>query len=385
MSKKENILLVHNYYKIPGGEDTVVENEKHMLEKHGHKVILYTRKNAELDSISPLKKLFLPFETIFNTRTFADVKRLIKEHDIDIVHVHNTLSLISPSVYYAALACSVPVVQTVHNFRLLCPGALFYRNSHICEDCVEHGLKCAVKHNCYRGSRAQTLMCVINTKIHRSLRIYSKLNYICLTDFNREKLLALRQIKPERAFVKPNFFVADGEIVPKTERENRFVFAGRLDKIKGIDVLFEAWKHVDNSILTVCGTGPEYDWCKEFIRKNNINNIELLGLVQHDAVIDIIAHSRALMFPTQWYEGFPMSIAESMSVGTPVICSDIGNAGALIKDGVNGIKVKHNDIKAWAEAVINFKDMEVKCDYGIEENYNILIDIYNKARGNIHG
>lgn len=125
--RKQNILIVHNYYQISGGEDTVVANEKKMLEYHGHKVVLYIRNNSELKKMSRLHKLMLPFTTVFNPKTYRDIKRLIKTEQIDIVHVHNTLNLISPSVYYAARAMNVLVVQTVHNFRLLCPGATFYR------------------------------------------------------------------------------------------------------------------------------------------------------------------------------------------------------------------------------------------------------------------
>lgn len=161
-AKKQNILIVHNYYQIPGGEDTVVANEKKMLEKHGHKVILYSRNNAELKQMSKIQKAFLPITTVFNPRTYRDIKKLIGEEKIEVVHVHNTLNLVSPAVYYAARRMRVPVVQTIHNFRLLCPGATFYRDGHICEDCVEYGLKCAVKHSCYRESKIQTLACVIS-------------------------------------------------------------------------------------------------------------------------------------------------------------------------------------------------------------------------------
>ena len=137
-TKKKNILIVHNYYQIPGGEDTVVANEKKMLEKHGHKVILYSRNNAELKQMSKLQKAFLPVTTVFNPRTYRDIKKLISKEKIEVVHVHNTLNLVSPAVYYAARRMKVPVVQTIHNFRLLCPGATFYRDGHICEDCVEY-------------------------------------------------------------------------------------------------------------------------------------------------------------------------------------------------------------------------------------------------------
>ena len=191
--RKQKVLIVHNYYQIPGGEDTVVANEKKMLEEHGHKVVLYSRNNSEIKEMSKLQKLKLPFTTIFNPRTYKDIKKLIKEENINVVHVHNTLNLISPAVYYAALSCKVPVVQTIHNFRLLCPGATFYRDGHICEDCVQQGLKCAVKHGCYRDSKVQTLICVVSTIFHRMTGIYGKINYICLTEFNKQKLLELKQ------------------------------------------------------------------------------------------------------------------------------------------------------------------------------------------------
>lgn len=329
-TKKQNILIVHNYYQIPGGEDTVVANEKIMLEKHGHKVILYSRNNAELKQMSKLQKAFLPITTVFNPRTYRDIKKLIREEKIEVVHVHNTLNLVSPAVYYAARRMKVSVVQTIHNFRLLCPGATFYRDGHICEDCVEYGLKCAVKHSCYRGSKIQTLACVLSTAFHRMTGIYGKINYICLTDFNKKKLLELKQIKPERVFVKPNFVESNNEYVPEKDRKNQFVFAGRLDKLKGIGFLFEAWKRMGAHApkLIVCGTGPMEDWCKSFIRENDVN-IEMRGFVPNNEALKIIANSKALVLPTQWYEGFPMSIVEAFSVGTPVICSDLGNAGRI--------------------------------------------------------
>ena len=191
--EKQNVLIVHNYYRIPGGEDAVVANEKKLLEEHGHRVTLYSRNNSELDQMSFLRKLLLPVTTVFNFRTYRDIRRILRDQKIEIVHVHNTLNLISPAVYYAAVKSGIPVVQTIHNFRLLCPGAMFFRDGQICQDCVSHGLWCAVRHGCYRGSRIQTLACVISTAVHRTMGIYGKLNYICLTEFNREKLLELKQ------------------------------------------------------------------------------------------------------------------------------------------------------------------------------------------------
>ncbi|MCD8345844.1 MAG: glycosyltransferase family 4 protein [Oscillospiraceae bacterium] len=388
MDKKYKILLVHNYYQIPGGEDTVVANEKKLLEDHGHEVILYTRNNSELKTMSKAKKLLLPLTTVFNPKTYREVKKIIKEQHIDIVHVHNTLNLVSPSVYYAAFSCKVPVVQTIHNFRLLCPGATFYRDGHICEDCVEHGLGCAVKHSCYRGSKLQTLMCVITTKIHRALGTYGKLNYICLTEFNKQKLLQLKQIKPERVFVKPNFVEASGDIITFENRPDQFIYVGRLDELKGIKILFEAWMQMGERApkLIVCGTGPLENWRNSFMKDNLDVNIEMKGFVPNTEAKKLIANSKALILPTQWYEGFPMTILEAYSVGTLVIGSDIGNVGDLIEEGVTGYKFKSDSASSLVDVIqkCNFDICEsvkkvYEDQYSSEENISQLEAIYDRV------
>lgn len=387
MNNKKKILIVHNYYQIPGGEDTVVANEKKMLEDNGHKVTLYSRNNAELKSLSKFQKLMLPITTIFNSRTYREVKKLIKEQKIDIVHIHNTLNLISPAVYYAAFSCKVPVVQTVHNFRLLCPAATFYREGRICEDCVEHGLACAIRHNCYRGSKLQTLGCVVSTKIHQILGTYAKLNYVCLTDFNREKLLTLKQIRPEKVFVKPNFVEPTHEIIPCDQRENQFIFVGRLDKLKGIVILLEAWKQmgIKASKLVICGTGPMEDWCRKYISDNGLMNVRMMGYVPNDEAKRIIAKSKALILPTQWYEGFPMTIVEAYSVGTPVIGSNLGNVGTLVEDGQSGFRFEYNSADQLVTMIEKFEsssfivEEEFRMKYSYEVNYRLLMEIYSKV------
>lgn len=382
--RKQKVLIVHNYYQIPGGEDTVMANEKKLLEDHGHEVVLYTRHNSELKSFSKMQKLLLPFSTMFSFKTYKEVKALIKKENIDVVHVHNTLNLVSPSVYYAAFHCKVPVVQTIHNFRLLCPGATFYRDGHICEDCVSQGLTCAVKHSCYRGSKLQTLACVLSTGLHRVLGTYGKLNYICLTEFNQEKLLQLKQIRAENVFVKPNFVKAEEEIIPYAKRKNQFIFAGRLDALKGIDVLLKAWELFDakEEQLVICGTGPMESWCREFVEKHQVKNVELKGFVENKAVKQMIGESKALILPTQWYEGFPMTIVESYSVGTPVIASDLGNAGSLVEEGKSGLKFQADSPKTLCEVLkkanetLSGLDKAFLNKYSEESNYEQLRKIY---------
>ena len=388
MDKKLVILQVHNFYQLPGGEDTVIENERRLLESQGHRVVRYFRDNKELKDFSVFRKLLLPVTTIFNPKTYREVRRLIRAEHIDIVHVHNTLNLISPSVYYAALAEGVPVVQTVHNFRLLCPGATFYRDGHICEDCLTHGLGCAVKHSCYRGSKLQTLACVISTKIHRMTGIYGKLNYICLTEFNREKLLKLKQIRPERVFVKPNFVENYLEpILPEERRLNQMVFAGRLEKLKGVEVMLTAWKLLGQKApaLILCGTGPMEGWCRDFIVENGLN-VEMPGFVDNRQVRCLMAESKAMILPTQCYEGFPMSIVEAFSVGTPVLCSDLGNAGSIVEEGITGRKFRADSPEELARAVQSCNGLcgrtyeAYLARYTAQENYVRLMQIYNAVR-----
>ncbi|MBR1455478.1 MAG: glycosyltransferase family 4 protein [Lachnospiraceae bacterium] len=327
MDKKYRVLLVHNFYQKPGGEDTVFYNEKKLLEDNGHKVITYTRDNKEILNQSVFKKLLLPFVVIFNFKTYFDVKRAIKDNEIDIVHVHNTLSLVSPSVFYAAISMKVPVVQTLHNFRMQCPNGLFYRDDHICEDCVNRGLICALKHKCYRNSFFQTLAIVLMLKIHRFTGIYNKVNFICLTEFNKGKLLLInnkKQIIDEyKVFVKPNF-VFDEPInnsndykVKNDNGKGYYLYVGRLDKIKGIDVVLEAFSRMPDKELHVIGSGGE-----EYIKKySKHKNIKFLGQLTHDEVmIEMGEGGRAIIFASKWYECMPMTIIEAFKNRLIVIC-----------------------------------------------------------------
>ena len=388
-----NILVVHNFYQIPGGEDTVVANETQLLEQAGHTVYVYTRNNSELKEMTVVRKLLLPVTTVFNLRTYKEIMALIRTKKIDIVHVHNTLNLISPAAYYATVKMNVPVVQTIHNFRIQCVGATFYRNESVCEDCEKKGMRCAIRHACYRSSKIQTLVCVIANKVHRMLGIYRKLNYICLTQFNKEKLCQFSQIDRNNVYVKPNFSRSESRhIVPYSERENQYVYVGRLDKLKGIDLLLMAWKEIEQTrskkglSLVICGDGPMMEWCQNYIDTNHLKNVVLKGFVANADAKQIIGKSKGLVLPTQWYEGFPMTIVEAYSVGTPVYGSRIGNVGNLIEDRKTGMLLKGDSVKSISETLkcnVNFDCAEIYNyyleRYTAERNYEILVDIYSKC------
>lgn len=386
--KKQKILIVHNYYQIPGGEETVIANEKQLLEAYGHVVKLYTRHNNELKKMSGIQKLCLPFTIIFNCRTYREIKGLIRDEQVDIVHVHNTLSLISPAVYYAAKKCNVPVVQTVHNFRLLCPKATFYRDGHICEDCLGHGLWCAVKYKCYRKSRLQTLACVIATKIHRMTGIYKKLNYICLTEFTRDKLLSFKQFQPDSLYLKPNFAY---EYRGENNVEDYYIFVGRIEEIKGVDMLVDAFKLMPDRKLKMFGKG-EFD--KKILNRletEDVKNIEMVGYQSYDIIQKAMQRAKGLIMCSQCYEAFAMVIVEAFSTGTPAIVGDIGNIRGLVEPGKTGERFIYNSPQSLVEAIDRFEagNMEdyrrnaylfYKNNFTPELNYKRLIEIYEAIR-----
>lgn len=388
--RKKSILIVHNYYQIPGGADVVVENEKRLLEKHGHKVILYSRNNSEIIHMGKIKKFLFPFFTIFNPKTFINVKRIVKLEHIDIVHVHNTLPLISPSVYYAARAMKIPVIQTVHNFRLLCPGATFYRDGHICEDCVSKGLGCAIKYSCYRNSRFQTLACVINTEIHRFTGIYGKINYICLTHFNRNKLLQLKQVKADKVFVKPNFTYDSLDF--QKELKSFYLYIGRMEDIKGVPVILEAFKNMPDKLLLLAGTGSKLEKYEK--QAYSFPNIKFLGFVQRKGLQSLLSRAKAVIVASQWYETFGMVVVEAFSSHVPVIVGDIGNIANLVDDGIDGVKFKYDSYSDLIKAVERFESlnrkilgenafMKYKNLFNEDSNYKILSEIYlNVSYGN---
>ena len=390
-SYKPKVLLVHNFYQVPGGEDTVFKNEKKLLEDHGHKVTIYTRDNEELNNFHLFGKLFYPFNTIFSLKTYNEVKKIILDSQIDIVHVHNSWPLVSPSVYYAAFHSNVPVVQTVHNFRLICPGGTLYHNGEICEDSLYKGLRSSIKKKIYKESLIHTLISATTLKTHRMMGTYKKVNYIFLTEFNKKKIMELNNkghiiIDESKTYIKPNFVNIDREVIPFEKRNNQFIFVGRLDKLKGINILLEAWKEIKDFDLIICGTGPEEEWCKKFIEEKGISNVQMLGFVENEKVMSIISESKALLLPTQCYEGFPMTIVESLACGTPIIGSDIGNVGSLIEEGVTGLKFKYNSVESLSKIVRNISDMvsssKDKFDdsYVASANYQKLLQIYQNCK-----
>ena len=359
---KYKILLVHNFYQKPGGEDTVFYNEKKLLEQNGHEVVVYIRNNSEIKNI--FHKILLPFITIFNFKTYFDIKKIIKTQKIDIVHVHNTLCLISPSVFYAALSAKVPVVQTLHNFRMQCPNGLFFRDNRICEDCACGKLASALKHKCYRNSFFQTLAVVLMLKIHRLTGIYKKINFICLTEFNKSKLLLLNKdkkiIDENKIFVKPNFVFDNSSTENKNNKQGKghdeeyYLYVGRLDYIKGIDIVLEAFSKMPDKIIHIVGSGKE----KYESLYSKHSNIKFLGQLSPSEVESEMYSAKALIFASRLYEGLPMTIIEAYKSSLPVISCNIGNASDIVTENATGLHFKVADIISLIEVVNLFENID---------------------------
>lgn len=387
------ILQIHNFYQIPGGEDVVVRNEKQLLEEHGHQVFSYYRSNKELNEGGKVRKLLIPFTAVFSIQTYREVRKIIREEHIDIVHVHNTLMMVSPSVFYAAFSSGVPVVQTLHNFRMLCPAGSFFRDNVICEECVEHGMGCAVKHKCYRNSKLQTMVSTAILKIHRFLGTYYRVNFICLTEFNRNKLLSSlnpekKIVDPRRVYIKPNFTFAEGIIpVERQPEEEYFLFAGRVEALKGIDIAIRAFEKLPDENLYIAGSGPMLEEMEAYVEEHHMNNVKFLGYLQKEEMTEKFYHAKAVIMTSQCYEAFAMTIAEAYSYGVPVIAGRVGNMEGMVKEGVTGVKFTYNSAEDLARKVDEFNQMDLAAlkesarefyekRLRPEDNYRKLMQIY---------
>lgn len=386
--EKKRILMVHNFYQIGGGEHTVFENEVKLLREHGHTVILYTRSNEELKT-SHLKLLLMPFTTLWSWKTYFEVRSLIRKENIQVVHCQNTFPLISPSVYYAARSLKVPVVQTIHNFRFLCPCGTFYRDGKICEECIQRGsFRPALKYGCYRDSRVQTAVVAAMLGVHRLLGTCKKINYIFLTEFNKSKFSGLLDIHGSNVFVKPNF-VNPVSLPQVQEKFSDFVFAGRLEQNKGLPFLLEAWKTVPEDYqLHIYGDGTFRATCEEAAKTRK--NIHFHGFCPQQEVFAQLAKSVALLFPSEWYEGFPMLIGESFCLGVPLVCTKLGNHWDVVRQSGGGVGFPVGDAAAFRQAleeVLQNREAYSSCARAYyekylteEQNYLVLSDVYERAK-----
>jgi glycosyltransferase involved in cell wall biosynthesis len=345
------VLLVHNRYRTsaPSGEDAAVGNERRMLESRGVEVFNFDRCNDDLNDSSLASKAAMAVNTIWSRRSRSELQKVLCNVRPDIVHVHNTFSILSPSIYGACKAEGVPVIQTLHNFRFFCPSALFLRDGKPCESCLDKSLLQSVRYRCYRGTLGATATLAAMLTLHRAIGTYSRDidRYIILTQFGRSK--AVKGGIPEhKLVVKPNFL--PNPPTPGRGGGGYVTYVGRLLEGKGTETLVRAWRHLPSVKLKIIGDGALRPELEAIVRREHLN-VEFAGIQQKAAVLDVISNAEFLIVPSECYEGFPLVIAESFACGTPVLASRIGSMEELIEDKVTGRKFAAGDALALAEGV----------------------------------
>jgi glycosyltransferase involved in cell wall biosynthesis len=381
------VLVVHNAYQHRGGEDSVVDAEIALLQSRGHAVETYFRSN---DEVAKLSSLALARHTLWSPRTPDDLSELVARFKPDVIHAHNTFPLISPSLYWAAARARIPVVQTLHNFRLMCLNALFLREDKVCEDCMGQVPWRGVVRACYRGSRVASAALAGMVTLHRGLGTWQNkvTRYIALNEFCRGKFIE-GGLPAERIAVKPNF--ADFEAPVAVDRAG-FLFVGRLSAEKGINVLVGAAKEIRTSRIRVAGDGPE-SACL-----SHVEGIVALGVVSGDLVRSEMSRATALLLPSICYENFPRTLVEAFACGLPVIASRIGALAELVTEGVTGLTFEPGNSQDLAEkmrwAQSHPEEMAqmgrharalYEAEFSAERNYQQLMAIYQDAVNEVSG
>ena len=387
------IVLVHNTYQQPGGEDAVFEQERQMLENAGHQVIPYCRSNWDVESYKGLRRLSLAKGTIWASDSRRSFLRLLQQERPDLVHVHNTFVMISPSIYSACYEAKVPVVQTLHNYRLLCPAGTFFRDGKVCEECVEGSLLRGIDHACYHGSRSATAIVAIMLATHRLRNTWTReiSCFIALSEFARDKFVE-GGLPREKIFVKPNFVSPDPGA--RSGDGEYALFVGRLSPEKGVGTIVKAWKTLHRSIpLVIIGGGPDQEQLQAEAARDGITNVQFKGQMPRQDTLAAINNARVMVISSEWYETFCMAIAESYACSTPVICSRLGVMQELVADGRTGLHYTPADPAdlarkvewAWGHAdelraMGKEARREYEAKYTAEKNYPILMNIYERAR-----
>ena len=342
------ILQVHTRYRQAGGEEQVVEAEKRLLENAGATVSQVIFDNAHLrESRSVLGDVRLGLSAIWSRSAERRVRAAIVADRPQVVHVHNTFSAASPSVYAAAAAQGVPVIQTLHNYRFVCPAATAFRDGHACTDCVGRSVPWpGVVHSCVRGSRPQSLVAAMTLSVHRARNTFGRAinEYLALTSFQRE-LMIEGGLPSQRIRVIPNFLEPDPGV--GSESRNGVVFVGRLAREKGIAPLLDAAVMVPG-VVRVAGAGPLAARAQQ---AHAAEHIAYLGALTHAGVVDELRHTIALVLPSLWFEGLPIVVLEAFATGTPVIASRLGSLAELIDEGVTGLLAEPDNAAELADQI----------------------------------
>jgi glycosyltransferase involved in cell wall biosynthesis len=340
------VTIFHNRYIYRGGEDGVVDMEAELLRKAGHEVHLFIVDNRDEVAGSARGALRAGLRARWNPAVYDRVTDFLKRESADVGHVHNFFPLLSPAVHAAISDLRIPVVQTLHNYRLLCANGMFLRRGRPCEDCVDRGPWNAVRHGCYRGSRLQTAVWAEQTVLHRRRGTWQRWVDLFTTpsEFARRKLLAAG-LPPERIVVKANPVTDPGE---PTFGGRGAVFVGRISREKGVHLLLEAWRRQGGHPLTIVGTGPEEADLRR--RAATIPGVRFLGQVDRDRVCAALREASFAVVPSIWYENSPIALAEAMACGRATVAAHPTALDEFVDHGRTGLLFDSGDVKSLADA-----------------------------------
>jgi glycosyltransferase involved in cell wall biosynthesis len=389
------VLVVHNFYQQSGGEDAVFHAETRALRERGVTVFTHTVHN---DAIKGKNPLGTALGTVWNERSARTLAGLVEQHGAGLVHFHNTFPLISPAAYRAVRARGAAVVQTLHNFRLLCANGLLFRDGHVCEACVGRTPPWpAVQHACYRGSRAGSGAVAAMLTGHRLLRTYERHVdlYVALSEFSKQKMIQ-GGLPADRLVVKPNFLNDEaarlyGTGEAATSGQEYALFVGRLSPEKGTATLLRAWESLGARLpLRVVGDGPLAPLVARAAQGQA--GVEYLGRQPPARVLELMRGAKMLIFPSEWYEGFPMTLVEALASGLPVVASNLGAMPGIVEHGRTGRLFRPGDAGDLAAqvdwllghpheqaAMRRAARHEYETRYTEARNAQALLDIYRQA------
>jgi len=358
LSDRLKVLVVHNRYRSssPSGEDRVVDQEAAALRAENHGVELFERRSDEIAERGVVGKALVAGQVVWSEQSRKLLRRHICRFRPDVVHVHNTFPLLSPSVLSAAQAEGVPVVATVHNYRLLCPSGDLFRRGAVCDDCVGRLPVPALQHRCYRGSLAATLPLATSVVAHRRTWRRAVSAFLFLSCAQRDRFRPY-DLPPERVFVKPNFVPATS-VVP-AETDDLVVFAARLTAAKGVHLLMDAWDRFQamkpgSLRLVVAGSGPlEHEVAEWAISRPSV---EFRGILSHAECLSLLGRARASLMPSLWEETFGLVAVEAMASGVAPVAAAHGSFPEIITDGIDGVLFEPGNARALASVLCDIAD-----------------------------
>lgn len=373
------VLIVHNAYGKYSGEEAVVDRMSAMLTAHGHQVVRYCRSSEEIGT-SLMNKIRAFFLGIYSPEGVRGLREVLQKERPDIVNVHNLYPLISPAALFECTKAGVPVVMTIHNFRLICPTGLFMRNGSACELCREEKNEWnCIRYNC-EHSMVKSAGYALRNAYARKTGAYMKnvTHYACITEFQREKLISVG-FDPDRISVIPNFVEIRGH--ESTVEGTYVAYCGRFSPEKGVDLIIEVARRHPEIPFKMAGEVRDPDMIKCLPE-----NVELVGYLSGNALNEFYQKASFIVMASRCYEGFPMSILEAAQYAKCTIGPAHGGFIEIIgkdKDAI-GALFKPGDVDELEQRVVDFwndkqliKELGLSAFEKLKNSYSEEV-IYNK-------